>query len=181
MRLRKLIAIALGFIATATNSFSFDYAKDVVVYEGAVGSTKVKITASERPFSRAVHKTTEIHNAGSEEKPEWKAATIDGKSVVGTDQTLPRDGLPQLAALTVWFGEKKVSVPVEYLNHVLLPHLEAATFKDGWIDTLVVFSSDGKALHLSLGVGDGGGTGTYDLRIRADGTVTTEPIQRPEP
>ncbi len=181
MKLRKLIAIALGFIATATDSFALDYAKDVVVYEGAVGPTKVKITASERPFSRAAHKTTELHNAGSEEKPDWKAATIDGKSVVGTDQTLPRDGLPQLAALTVWFGERKVSVPVEYLNHVLLPHLEAAAFKDGWINTLVVFSSDGKALHLSLGVGDGGGTGTYDLRIRADGTVTTTPIQRPEP
>lgn len=181
MRLRRSIVTALGLIATAASSFAFDYAKDAVVYEGAVGTTKVKITASERPFSRAAHKTTELHNAGTEEKPDWKAATIDGKSVVGTDQTLPRDGLPQLSALTVWFGEKKVSVPVEHLSHVLLPHLDGTSFKDGWIDTLVAFSTDGKALHLSLGVGDGGGTGTYDLRIRADGTVTTTPIQRPEP
>lgn len=181
MRLPEFIASAILAAVSATSCLAFDYAKDFVVYEGAVGSTKVKITASERPFSRAAHKTTDLHNAGSEEKPDWKPATVDGRGVVGTDQTLPRDGLPQLSALTVWFGDRKVSVPDEHLHHIFLPHLDAATFRDGYIDTLVAFSPDGKALYLSLGVGDGGGTSTYDLQVRADGTVTTKPIQRPEP
>jgi hypothetical protein len=36
-------------------------------------------------------------------------------------------------------------------------------------------------IFISLGVGDGGGSGTYDLRIAADGIVSTEPLHRPEP
>ncbi len=181
MRLRDFIISAIVATISATSCLAFDYAKDVLVYEGSVGATKVKVTASERPFSRAAHKTTDLRNAGSEEKPDWMPATVDGKGVVGTDQTLPEDGLPQLFALTVWFGDKKVSVPSEHLNHIFLPHLDGTTFEDGYIDTLVAFSSDGKALYLSLGVGDGGGTSTYDMQIRADGTVTNKPIQRPEP
>jgi hypothetical protein len=181
MKLREFIASAILATVSVTSCLAFDYAKDIVVYEGAVGSTKVKITASERPFSRAAHKTTDLHNAGSEDNPDWKPATVDGKEVVGTDQTLPKDGLPQLSALTVWFGDQKVSVPAEHLHHIFLPHLDGSTFKDDYIDTRVAFSSDGKALYLSLGVGDGGGTSTYDMLIRADGTVTTKPIQRPEP
>ncbi|MCB1209554.1 MAG: hypothetical protein KDK97_09520 [Verrucomicrobiales bacterium] len=181
MRLRSFVIGTIGVVAIAVRAVAFDYPKDAVIYDGAVGTTKVKITASAQPFSRAAHKTTELRNAGTKEKQDWKSATVDGKNVVGTDQTLPIDGLPQLSALTVWFGEQRVSIPVEYLHHVFLPRLEPATFTDAYIDTLVAFSADGKALYLSLGVGDGGGAGTYDLRIRADGKVFTTPIQRPNP
>lgn len=72
MRLREFIVSAIVATVSAASCLAFDYAKNFVVYEGAVGSTKVKITASERPFSRAAHKTTDLHNAGSEEKPDWK-------------------------------------------------------------------------------------------------------------
>jgi hypothetical protein len=181
MSLRTFIFTIVGAFSLGSSSFGFDYDKDVILYEGAAGTTKVKITASERPFSKTAHNTTELRNAGTEEKQDWRSATVDGKDVVGTDQTLPADGLPQLSALTVWFSEKKVSVPVEFLHHVFLPHLRPAVFTGDYADTLVAISADGKSLFLSLGVGDGGGASTYDLQIRADGTVSTKSLNRLEP
>jgi hypothetical protein len=181
MRLRTFIIGAIGVVAIAVRAIAFDYPKEALIYEGAVGTTKVKVTASAQPFSRAAHRTTELRNAGTEEKQDWRSATVDGKKAVGTDETLPKDGFPQLSALTVWFGEQRVAVPVEYLHHVFLPRLKPAAFRDGYIGTLVAFSADGKALYLSLGVGDGGGAGAYDLLIRSDGSVFNTPIQRPEP
>jgi hypothetical protein len=181
MSFRAFLIGVTGLITLSVSAMAFDYPKDTVIYEGAVGTTKVKITGSARPFSRALHKTTELRNAGTEEKQDWRSATVDGKEVVGTDQTLPKDGLPQLSSLTVWFGEQRISVPAEFLHHVFLPRLDPATFAEAYISTIVAFSADGKALYLSLGVGDGGGAGTYDLRIRADGAVSTTPIHSPEP
>ncbi|GEP45924.1 hypothetical protein BGE01nite_52150 [Brevifollis gellanilyticus] len=162
-------------------SVAFDYAVDTVIFEGAAGTTKIKITASTRPFVRAAHKTTELRNAGTQGKQDWRSATVDGKRVIGTDQTLPKDGLPQLSALNIWFGDAKISVPAEHLNHVFLPHMLPATIQKGYAETLVAISADAKAIHLSLGVGDGGGSGTYDLLIESDGTVSASPVRRPGP
>jgi hypothetical protein len=181
MSLRAFIIGACGLVTLSASALAFDYPKDAVIYEGTVGTTKVKITGSARPFSRASHKTTELRNAGTEEKQDWRSATVDGKQVVGTDQTLPADGVPQLSALIVWFGETRISVPDDHLHHVFLPSLSAAKFSDDYVPTLVAFSADGQAVYISLKVGDGGGTGTYDLQIRADGTVSTKRIERPEP
>ena len=181
MNLHATLIAAAGTLLIAAQTMSFDYPKDSVIYEGAAGETKVKITASTRPFTRADHRTTELRNVGSEEKQNWRSATVDGKQVVGTDQTLPEDGLPQLSALTVWFGDTKVTVPAEYLNHVFLPHTRPAAIQNGFAHTLVAFSADAKAVLLSLGVGDGGCSATYDLLILADGTVSTSTVQRPEP
>jgi hypothetical protein len=181
MRLRTFIIRAIGFITVATRAVAFDYPKDAVIYGGSVGSTPVKITASARPFDRTAHTVTELRNVGAAEKEDWRSATIDGVAVVGTDQTLPKDGLPQLSSLTVWFGTTKVDVPTRHLHHVFLPHLDPATFKGNYVHTLIAFSADARAVFISLGVGDGGGSGTYDLRVAADGTVSTEPLHRPEP
>lgn len=172
---------AIGVITMATRAVAFDYPKDAVIYAGSVGSTPVKITASARPFDRTAHQVTDLRNVGTAEKEDWRSATVDGIEVLGTDQTLPRDGLPQLSALTIWFGTIKVDVPVRHLHHVFLPHLDAATFRGSHVHTLVAFSADAKAVFISLGVGDGGGSGTHDLRVTADGTVSTEPLHRPAP
>lgn len=181
MRLRAFIISATAVITIATRAVAFDYPKDAVIYEGSVGTTPVKITASARPFDRTAHKVTDLRSVGTAEKEDWRSATIDGIEVVGTDQTLPRDGLPQLASLTIWFGTTKVDLPVRHLHHVFLPHLDAATFRGNYVHTLVAFSADAKAVFISLGVGDGGGSGTYDLRVTADGAVSNEPLYRPEP
>ncbi|MGV3664104.1 MAG: hypothetical protein ACO1TE_28285 [Prosthecobacter sp.] len=180
MNFHAITISLVGGLLLGAPAAAFDYPKDVVIYEGAVGGTKVKITASARPFSRASHKTTELRNAGTEEQQDWKAATVDGKEVVGMDQTLPNDGIPQLSALTVWFGDQQVSVPAEHLKHVFLPHLRPAEIRKGYAHTLVAFSADARAVILSLGVGDGGGSSTYDLQISADGMVSTSPVQRPD-
>lgn len=181
MNLHAAFIAAAGTLLLAVPTMAFDYPKDSVIYEGAAGATKVKITASTRPFAREDHRTTELRNAGSGEKHDWRPATVDGKPVIGTDQTLPVDGIPQLSALTVWFGDTEVAVPAEYLNHVFLPHMHPASIQKGFAHTLVAFSADAKAVLLSLGVGDGGGSGSYDLLIFADGTVSTSKVQRPEP
>lgn len=181
MRRNAFIINAIGVITIATRAAAFDYPTDAVIFEGSVGSTPVKITASARPFDRTAHKVTELRNVGTAEKEDWRSATIDGVAVVGTDQTLPRDGLPQLSSLTIWFGTTKVDLPVRQLHHVFLPHLDAATFRGNYVHTLVAFSADAKAVFISLGVGDGGSSGTYDLRVTADGIVSTGPLHRPGP
>lgn len=178
---RAAIFAAAGILLAAGVAMAFDYPKDVVLYEGTVAGQKVAITASARPFSKAAHTTTELRNAGTEAEPDWRPATVEGKAVIGADGMLPKDGWPQLSALTLWFGETKVAVPAEHLHHVFLPHLRPATIEKGYAHTLVTVSADAKAVLLSLGVGDGGGSGTYDLLITADGTVSTATIQRPEP
>lgn len=181
MSLRTFSAYAFGFMHLMAQAMAFDYPKDAVLYEGSVGSTKVKVTASARPFSRAAHQTTELRVVDSGNGEKVYPATVDGEVVYGTDLTVPEDGIPQLSALTVWFGDTKVDVPERYLHHVFLPWLSPATFRGEFIDTLVAFSADGKAVYISLGIGDGGAAGTYSLIIRADSTITTAPIQRPEP
>jgi hypothetical protein len=181
MRLHQLSIYCIGVYALASSAIAFDYPKDAVIYDGAAGSTKIKITGSARPFSRASHKTKDFQPVGVAGHENGRCATVDGQPVVGTDQTLPKDGIPQLAALTVWFGETKVSVPDKHLHHVFLPSLRPATFEREFIDTLVSVSADGKAVYLSLAVGDGGGAGTYGLVIRADGTIISGSIRRPEP
>ncbi len=178
----KLVSALAALLALSTaQAAAFDYPEDVVLYEGAVAGTAVKVTASARPFSRAAHQTTELRNTGSEAQPNWRPATVDGRPVIGYDQTLPADGVPQLSALTVWFGLRKVSVPALHLHHVFLPHLRPASIAKGHAHTLVAFSADAGAVAVSLGVGDGGASGTYDLLIMADGTISTEPVRRPEP
>jgi len=181
MTIRPLLAYAFGFVHLMAQAMAFDYPKDAVLYEGSVGSMKVKVTASARPFSRAAHQTTDLRVVGSGDEEKVFPATVDGESVYGTTATLPEDGVPQLSALTVWFGETKVDVPQRYLDHVFLPWLKPASFSSQVIDTLVAFSADGKAVYISLGVGDGGGASAYDLVVCADGMIRTAPIQRPEP
>jgi hypothetical protein len=181
MKLQTMALATLGLIVSAIQALGFEYPVDSVIYEGSIGNTKVKVTGSARPFVKAVHRTSELQISGSDDKQGSRPATVDEKSVVGTDQTLPKDGLPQLSALTVWFGSSKVEVPVEFLHHVFLPKLRTASFKAESVDTLIAFSTDGRTAYISLAVGDGGGAGTYNLFVGADGSVSTKPIQRPEP
>jgi hypothetical protein len=155
--------------------------KDVVIFDGVVASTKIRIEASERPFDPSAHKLTNLHNAGTEKEPNWQGATIDGLPVIGTDQTVPPEGLPQLDRLTVFFGDKKVDVPRKLLHRVFSPHLthDPGRFTNEYADTIISISADAKCVIIDLGVGDGGGTASTVFVISADGNTTTEYPERP--
>ena len=168
-----------GFCAAET----WPIDKDVVIFEGIVAGTKLQIEASERPFDPSAHKLTGLHNAGTEQEPNWIGATIDGSPIIGTDQTIPPKGLPQLDRLTVSFGDKKVDVPQKLLHRVFSPHFthDPGKFTHEYADTLISISSDAKCVIIDLGVGDGGGTSSTVFVVSFDGTVRTEYPRRPEP
>lgn len=156
--------------------------RDVVFYEAVVAGTPVKVVISEKAFDPEKHRTTELENRGTEENPDWIGATVDGKRVIGTDQTLPPKGLPQLAGIVVYFGERKVEVPAALTSHVFLPHLhDPGVFTLRHAGGVVSVSSDAKCVRIELGVGDGGGTGTAFFAVSADGESTTKPPGKPEP
>lgn len=180
LRLAVSLLSSAGFLGSS--ACGHEYPKDAVLYSGSVGGTEVKVTASCRPFDQSAHKTTPLINRGTEDRPDWRSATVDGIDVVGTDETLPKDGTPQLSTMTIVFGTKRVEVPAKHLHHVFLPNLFPATFsRDHYVSTLIAFSADAKAVYISLGVGDGGGAGTHTLFVTDDGTTDSKPIQRPEP
>ncbi len=156
--------------------------EDVLIYEAVVSKTSIKVVVSEQAFDPSRHKTTELKNQGTEENPNWVGATIDGRTVIGTDQTLPPKGLPQVSRIAVYFGDKKVEVPPALTCNVFLPHLSTpGVFTIAMADTIISVSANAKCVLIDLGVGDGGGTSTAFFAISEDGKASTEPPRRPEP
>ena len=156
--------------------------KDVVIYEAIVSGRSIKVVVSEQAFDPSKHKTTELKNQGTEESPNWIGATVDGRTVIGTDQTLPPKGLPQVGRIVVYFGDKKVEVPSALTCNVFLPHLHTpGVFTTTMADSIISVSADAKCVLIDLGVGDGGGTSTAFFAISDDGKASTEPPRRPEP
>jgi hypothetical protein len=182
MKLLPIVALLLSFVPfCSAETWPID--KDVVIYEGTVAGTSIRVEASERAFDPAAHRTTDLRNAGTEKEPNWIGATIDGTPVIGTDQTLPPKGFPQLDRLTIFFGDKKVDVPRKLLHRVFLPHLshDPGKFTNVYADTIISISTDAKCVIVDLGVGDGGGTASTVFVINSDGAVTDEYPRRPEP
>ena len=146
------------------------------LFTAVVGGTTISVFSADRPFDPALHKITQQivdgsgHNTG---------ATIDGRAAIGSDGATPRAGRRQLAQLYVQFGGKRVEVPESLLTHVFNPGIGPATFDHRFAETLVSVSADGKAVFISLGVGDGGGGSTYSIYVGADGTCTNEIPSRP--
>lgn len=152
---------------------------DIVIYEAVVAGTAVKVVISEQAFNPDNHKITEPEKRGTPEDPIWVAATIDGVTVVGTDQTIPPKGLPQLARLVVHFGEKQVEVPTALMSHIFIPH-GSTDFDIDQADTIISVSSDAKCVLIDMAVGDGGGTSSAFFAISADGKISTKPPSRPD-
>lgn len=182
MRYPTMIAAWLIAIPCASGQQKWKIRTDVVIYEAVVAATLIKVVVSEQAFDPSKHKTTELENRGTEEKPNWLGATIDGRPAIGTDQTLPPKGVPQLARIVVHFGDRKVEVPASLTSNVFLPRLhEPGVFTLTEADSIVSVSADAKCVLIDLGVGDGGGTATTFFAVSADGKSTTEPPRRPEP
>lgn len=182
MRQFKLIAAILMAIPCAGGQQEWKIRTDVVFYEAIVAGTLIKVVMSEQAFDPSKHQTTPLENKGTEDDPDWAAATVDGRPVLGTDQTLPPTGFPQLARIVVHFGDRKVEVPSSLTSNVFLPHLrEPGVFGLDEADSIVSVSADARCVLIDLGVGDGGGTGTAFFAVSADGQSTTDPPRRPEP
>ena len=172
----------LAIIPSARAEQEWKIRKDVLIYEAVVSGIPIKVVISEQAFDASKHKTTELTNQGTEENPNWIGATIDGRTVIGTDQTLPPKGLPQVGQIVVYFGAKKVEVPPALTCNVFLPHLRTpGVFTIAMADTIISVSADAKCVLIDLGVGDGGGTSTAFFAISEDGKASTEPPRRPEP
>jgi hypothetical protein len=178
----RILLTILALLATVPFSYSEQTWKietDVVIYEAVVAGTAIKVVISEQAFNPANHQITEPQKRGTEEDPIWVAATIDGKPVVGTDQTVPPKGLPQLARIVVYFGDKQVEIPASTTSHVFIPH-DSTDFSVDFADTIISVSSDAKCVLIDMAVGDGGGTSSAFFSVSADGKTSTKPPNRPE-
>ena len=182
MRTLIMFAILQVAISNAMADQEWKIRKDVLIYEAVVAGRSIKVVVSEQAFDPGKHKTTELKNQGTEATPNWVGATVDGRTVIGTDKTLPPKGLPQVAQIVVHFGDHVVEVPAAITSNVFLPHLDApGVFSISGADSIISVSADGKCVLIDLGVGDGGGTATAFFAISDDGKATTEPPRRPEP
>ena len=166
-----LFGATLAYAAEKTSPASKE------LFAATIRGTAISVHAAARPFDPSLHKTTDMVVKGETAI----SATIDGRSVIGMDQTLPSEGTPQLHRVYVQFGKKRVTVPPELLTHVFFPNLGPANFNHAFGDSMVSVSADGRAVVISLGVGDGGGASTYNLYVGIDGTCTTKEPLRPEP
>ena len=177
-----MFAILLATIPSAIAEQEWKIRKDVLIYEAVVSGRTIKVVVSEQAFDPSKHKTTELKNQGTEENPNWIGATIDGRTVIGTDQTLPPKGLPQVGQIAVYFGDKKVVVPPAMTCNVFLPHLRTpGVFTIAMADSIISVSADAKCVLIDLGVGDGGGTSSAFFAVSEDGKASSEPPRRPEP
>lgn len=177
-----LCAILLATVSSAMAEQEWKIRKDVLIYEGVVSGKTIKVVVSEQAFDPSKHKTTELRNQGTEENPNWVGATVDGRTVIGTDQTLPPKGLPQVGRIVVHFGDQKVEVPSALTRNVFLPHLHSpGVFTIATADSIISVSADAKCVLIDLGVGDGGGTSTAFFAVSEDGKASTERPRRPEP
>ena len=179
--MRPLLSI-LALLATVSISYGEQEWKidtDVVIYEAVISGTAIKVVISEKAFNPDNHKIAEPEKRGTAEDQIWVAATIDGMTVVGTDQTVPPKGLPQLARLVVHFGEKQVEVPPALMSHIFIPH-GSTDFDTDQADTIISVSSDAKCVLIDMAVGDGGGTSSVFFAVSANGKTSTKQPSRPE-
>lgn len=99
-----------------------EYAQDEKFYEATVAGKKIALFYSEQPFDLP-------------------------KQLRKYDPKIP--GIPQLSALYVVFGDKRVDVPLEYLRNIFCPWLETR-FIPANSYTVVSISSDAKTVFLQI-------------------------------
>jgi hypothetical protein len=176
--LKKLAFISYLFFGLSAAFGAEKAPKQRLLFSATVRDIPIHIYMTERPFDPANHKITPAP-VGSEAGSEAKL--VDGRLVVGLDGAIPKAGISHLASLSVLFGERRVDVPEQFIAHIFGPH-DDASFRDGFADTIVSVSADGKAVIISFGVGDGGGTTFHrGIFVGADGKCSDEELRRPEP
>ena len=175
----KYLVILLTFLGiNFARGADWKIRKDVVIYESVVSETKIRVVVSEQAFDPTKHRIEEEANIGTADNPKL-GPTIDFKPVVGnsveTEGRLPSTGSPQLGRIVVYFGDVAVDVAPELLNNVFFPRLRSpGQFDLEYADSIVSVSSDAQCVHISIGVGEGGGQAVAFFAVSSDGQSTEQ-------
>jgi hypothetical protein len=110
--------------------------------------------------------------------PDGPIVLLNGKPIVGTDNSEPPLGLSKRANVVieridlVWNG-KPVAVPTSLFDHILFPSLETTSNSIGGVPELI-FSLDplGDWLIVQMKVGEGAGAAVAYWMLRSDGKHT---------
>jgi hypothetical protein len=123
------------------------------------------------PKKRKVELREAKHDSG-ETYQQW---TLQGKPVLGTDNTDPTpgfgDGKPFdiIESITIVWDGKKRQVPQDLFDHIVLPH-RRTNLNEGWAGMFFIVDPDGDAIILDMGIGDGGGSTGITWLFTRDGT-----------
>ena len=176
--MRRAFFILACLVVVTASASDRKPSKPKCIFSAVVHDTPIAIFISVRPFDPSLHKTTPYTSKENGMDPH--PATVDGAEVIGSDGTLPPAGCPQLASLYVTFGKTRVDLPPRQRNRIFLPRVAFASFDQNYGTNIISVSADGKAVLISLGVGDTGWTTSHTFYIGADGTCSDQELHRPD-
>ena len=152
---------------------------DEAIYSATVNGKVFTVYMSTGGFDSSKHEVVPYTVTGEGDKAAAHYPKVDGHTVVGIDGPLPPadEGFPHLTRLAVTFGDVVVEAPAALIAHVFMPHADF-TFDAKHQSGRVAISSDGKAMTVELGVGDGGAAGSVSYTFTSSGKCV---LGLPEP
>jgi hypothetical protein len=127
-----------------------------------------------------VENVSQMDAQGDDARAYWPK--VDGHTTAGfceTDSQMMK-GVRYLTRLAVSFDGKVVEAPSKLIAHVFLPNTDT-TFDSGRRTGMVSISSDGNAVVVDLGVGDGAWSGHQAFTFTAQGGCRLGAPIPPEP
>ena len=152
---------------------------DKAIYSATVNGKAFTVYLSTGGFDASKHKIVPFRVTGQGDKAVAHYPKVDGHTVVGIDGPVPpsKEGFPHLTRLAVSFGEVVVEAPSTLVAHIFMPHADV-TFDTKYQSGRVAVSSDGEAVTVELGVGDGGAAGSVAFTFTSSGDCV---LSLPEP
>jgi hypothetical protein len=149
------------------------------IYSATVNGKLFTVYLSTGGFDESKHKIVPYTVTGEGDEAVAHYPKVDGHSVVGIDGPVPKaeEGFPHLTRLAVSFGDVVVEAPASLIAHVFMPHTDV-TFDTKHQSGRVAISSDGQAMTVELGVGDGGAAGSVSFTFTSSGKCV---LGLPEP
>ena len=123
------------------------------------------------PKKRKVELRPAKHDSG-ETYQQW---TLQGKPVLGTDNTDPTRGFSAgkpfdvIESITLVWDGKKQEVPKTLFDHIVLPH-RRTNLNDLSAGLFFIVDPDGDAIIVDMGISDGGGSTGIRWLFTSDGT-----------
>ena len=180
MKTATSILLALATITIAGEPYKNK--TDAVIYEATVNNKKIVVLLSEAPFDPDKHEITPggVVGKGDDARAYWPK--VDGHTTAGFGETnaAMMKGLRHLTRLAVSFDGKVVEAPIKLIAHVFLPDTDT-TFDSGRRTGMVSISSDGAAVVVDLGVGDGAWSSHEAFTFTAQGDCRLGVPIPPEP
>lgn len=173
-----LLYLALAVTATAEDG-KWPLLKDKEIYSATVNGTTYTVYFSTDGFDSSKHQIVPYKVTGEGDKAVAHYPKVEGHTVVGIDGPVPeaKERFPHLTRLAVSFGKTIVEAPPALIAHVFMPHADM-TFDSKYQNGRVAISSDGKAVTVELGVGDGGAAGSAAFTFSSSGSCV---LGLPEP